>query len=58
MKIVVIGGSGRVGSNVVRRLIALGHDPVHEVYHASLLGLYASAREDHLFRHPRPHEAR
>jgi uncharacterized protein YbjT (DUF2867 family) len=28
MKIVVIGGSGRVGSNVVRRLIALGHDPV------------------------------
>jgi uncharacterized protein YbjT (DUF2867 family) len=28
MKIVVIGGSGRVGGNVVRRLIALGHDPV------------------------------
>jgi uncharacterized protein YbjT (DUF2867 family) len=28
MKIVVIGGSGRVGSNVVRRLAALGHDPV------------------------------
>jgi uncharacterized protein YbjT (DUF2867 family) len=28
MKIVVIGGSGRVGANVVRRLAALGHDPV------------------------------
>jgi uncharacterized protein YbjT (DUF2867 family) len=28
MKIVVIGGSGRVGSNVVRRLDALGHDAV------------------------------
>ena len=28
MKIVVIGGSGRVGSNVVRRLVAHGHDPV------------------------------
>jgi uncharacterized protein YbjT (DUF2867 family) len=28
MKIVVIGGSGRVGSNVVRRLDARGHDPV------------------------------
>jgi uncharacterized protein YbjT (DUF2867 family) len=28
MKIVVIGGSGRVGSNVVRRLEALGHDAV------------------------------
>jgi len=28
MKVVVIGGSGRVGSNVVRRLVALGHDPV------------------------------
>ncbi|MDW5594235.1 SDR family oxidoreductase [Conexibacter stalactiti] len=28
MKIVVIGGSGRVGSNVVRRLAALGHDAV------------------------------
>jgi uncharacterized protein YbjT (DUF2867 family) len=28
MKIVVIGGSGRVGSNVVRRLVALGHEPV------------------------------
>ena len=28
MKIVVIGGTGRVGSNVVRRLEAQGHDPV------------------------------
>jgi uncharacterized protein YbjT (DUF2867 family) len=28
MKIVVIGGSGRVGSNVVRRLVAQGQDPV------------------------------
>jgi uncharacterized protein YbjT (DUF2867 family) len=28
MKIVVIGGSGRVGANVVGRLLAHGHDPV------------------------------
>jgi uncharacterized protein YbjT (DUF2867 family) len=28
MKIVVIGGSGRVGSNVARRLASQGHDPV------------------------------
>jgi uncharacterized protein YbjT (DUF2867 family) len=28
MKIVVIGGTGRVGSNVVRRLLAAGHDAV------------------------------
>src|SRR3954451_2183363 len=28
MKIVVIGGSGRVGGNVVRRLAAQGHEPV------------------------------
>jgi uncharacterized protein YbjT (DUF2867 family) len=28
MKIVVIGGTGRVGSSVVRRLVAHGHDPV------------------------------
>ncbi len=28
MKIVVIGASGRVGGNVVRRLVAHGHDPV------------------------------
>jgi nucleoside-diphosphate-sugar epimerase len=28
MKIVVIGGTGRVGSDAVRRLVAQGHDPV------------------------------
>jgi uncharacterized protein YbjT (DUF2867 family) len=28
MKIVVIGGSGRIGANVIRRLAAHGHDPV------------------------------
>ncbi len=28
MRIVIIGGTGRVGSNVVHRLIGLGHDPV------------------------------
>jgi uncharacterized protein YbjT (DUF2867 family) len=28
MKIVVIGGSGLVGTNVVRRLVSRGHDPV------------------------------
>jgi uncharacterized protein YbjT (DUF2867 family) len=28
MRIVVIGGSGRVGANVVGRLVAHGHDPV------------------------------
>ena len=28
MKIVVIGGTGRVGGNVVRRLVAQGHDAV------------------------------
>jgi uncharacterized protein YbjT (DUF2867 family) len=28
MKIVVIGGSGRIGANVVRRLAAHGHDPI------------------------------
>jgi uncharacterized protein YbjT (DUF2867 family) len=28
MKVVVIGGTGRVGSNVVRRLVAQGHQAV------------------------------
>jgi uncharacterized protein YbjT (DUF2867 family) len=28
MKIVVVGGSGRVGGSVVRRLVAQGHEPV------------------------------
>ena len=28
MRIVVIGGTGRIGSNVMRRLVARGHDPV------------------------------
>jgi uncharacterized protein YbjT (DUF2867 family) len=28
MRIVIIGGTGRVGSNVARRLTLLGHDPV------------------------------
>ena len=28
MRIVVIGGTGRIGSNVVRRLVTRGHDPV------------------------------
>jgi uncharacterized protein YbjT (DUF2867 family) len=28
MKLVVIGGSGRIGANVIRRLAAAGHDPV------------------------------
>jgi uncharacterized protein YbjT (DUF2867 family) len=28
MKVVVIGGSGLIGRNVVRRLAGLGHDPV------------------------------
>jgi len=52
MKIVVIGGTGRIGSRVVARLRGAGHDAVAV---AGQLGERTSMRYSHLRDRPIPH---